>query len=214
MKGPPLGPCGEDITWPDQVAPRVRKASSTCKIKPQTSNLQASSAAGEARLSGGLGAESRVSTQRVRRGLHCRAHPCFARCRRVPTWRYRRLRAGGDCVPPWPGSGVTVRRGRFPPTCPDARKAGGGGCHQAHGAMACWGAHPGLFVCPPPLSLFAIRWAGLSLPGVRPDSRRVAASPPDRWRHGPWVLPSPAPPLVWGPGTAVVAGPSGGSASG
>ena len=39
MEGPPLGPAGEDITWPDQVAPRGRKASSTRKIKPQTSNL-------------------------------------------------------------------------------------------------------------------------------------------------------------------------------
>ena len=38
MEGPPLGPVGEDITWPDQVAPRGRKASSTRKIKPQTSN--------------------------------------------------------------------------------------------------------------------------------------------------------------------------------
>ena len=41
MEGPPLGPGGEDITWPDQVAPRGRKASSTRKIKPQTSNLSA-----------------------------------------------------------------------------------------------------------------------------------------------------------------------------
>ena len=39
MEGLPLGPGGEDITWPDQVAPRGRKASSTRKIKPQTSNL-------------------------------------------------------------------------------------------------------------------------------------------------------------------------------
>ena len=39
MEGPPLGSGGEDITWPDQVAPRGRKASSTRKIKPQTSNL-------------------------------------------------------------------------------------------------------------------------------------------------------------------------------
>ena len=39
LEGPPLGPSGEDITWPDQVAPRGRKASSTRKIKPQTSNL-------------------------------------------------------------------------------------------------------------------------------------------------------------------------------
>ena len=40
MKGPPLGPGWEDITWPDQVPPRGPKASSTCKIKPQTSNLK------------------------------------------------------------------------------------------------------------------------------------------------------------------------------
>ena len=39
MKGPPLGPGVEDITWPDQMAPRGRKASSTREIKPQTSNL-------------------------------------------------------------------------------------------------------------------------------------------------------------------------------
>ena len=39
MEGPPLGPGGEDITWPDQVAPRGQKASSTREIKPQTSNL-------------------------------------------------------------------------------------------------------------------------------------------------------------------------------
>ena len=39
MEGPPLGPGGEDITWPDQVPPRGRKASSTRKIKPQTSNF-------------------------------------------------------------------------------------------------------------------------------------------------------------------------------
>ena len=38
MEGPPLGPGGEDITWPDQVAPRGQKASSTRKIKPQISN--------------------------------------------------------------------------------------------------------------------------------------------------------------------------------
>ena len=39
LEGPPLGPGGEDITWPDQVAPRGRKASSTRKNKPQTSNF-------------------------------------------------------------------------------------------------------------------------------------------------------------------------------
>ena len=40
MEGPPLGPGGEDITWPDQVAPRGRKASSIRKMKPQNSNRQ------------------------------------------------------------------------------------------------------------------------------------------------------------------------------
>ena len=39
LEGPPLGPGGEDITWPDQVPPRGRKASSTRKIRPQTSNM-------------------------------------------------------------------------------------------------------------------------------------------------------------------------------
>ena len=39
MKGPPLGPGGEDITWPNQVAPQCQKASSTRKVKPQTSNV-------------------------------------------------------------------------------------------------------------------------------------------------------------------------------
>ena len=43
MKGPPLGHGGEVITWPDHVAPRGRKASSTRKIKPQTSNLMGQS---------------------------------------------------------------------------------------------------------------------------------------------------------------------------
>ena len=39
MRGPPLGPGGEDINRPDHVAPRRRMASSTRKIKPKTSNL-------------------------------------------------------------------------------------------------------------------------------------------------------------------------------
>ena len=34
----PLGSGGEDITWPDQVAPRGRNPSSTREIKPQASN--------------------------------------------------------------------------------------------------------------------------------------------------------------------------------
>ena len=39
MKGPPLGPGGEDITWPHHLAPRGRRRSSTRNFKPQTSNL-------------------------------------------------------------------------------------------------------------------------------------------------------------------------------
>ena len=38
MKGGPLGPGREDIHWPDQVAPRGRRMSSTRNVKPQTSN--------------------------------------------------------------------------------------------------------------------------------------------------------------------------------
>ena len=40
MKGPPLGPGVEDITWPDQVALRGRRTPSTRKVKPQTSHLR------------------------------------------------------------------------------------------------------------------------------------------------------------------------------
>ena len=39
MKGPPLSLGGEDICWPDQVAPWGGGASST--PKPQTANLKA-----------------------------------------------------------------------------------------------------------------------------------------------------------------------------
>ena len=39
MKGAPLGPGGEDITWPNQAAPPSRRTPSTRKITPQTSNL-------------------------------------------------------------------------------------------------------------------------------------------------------------------------------
>ena len=45
MRGPPLGPGGEDITWTHQVARRGRRTSSTRNIKPQTSNLFKSSPA-------------------------------------------------------------------------------------------------------------------------------------------------------------------------
>ena len=39
MKCPSLGTGGEDITWPEQVAPRDRKACGTGNLKPQNSNL-------------------------------------------------------------------------------------------------------------------------------------------------------------------------------
>ena len=39
MKGPSLGPGGEDITWPDQVVPQGQTAPSTRKVKLQNSNL-------------------------------------------------------------------------------------------------------------------------------------------------------------------------------
>ena len=39
MKGPPLGPGGKDIPWPDQVAPQDQKAPSTRSLKPQTAKL-------------------------------------------------------------------------------------------------------------------------------------------------------------------------------
>ena len=42
MQGSPLGPSGEDITWPDQVAPRGRRKLITRQVKPQTSNLKPS----------------------------------------------------------------------------------------------------------------------------------------------------------------------------
>ena len=38
MKGHQLGPGWEDITWPNQVASRRRKTSSTRNLRPQTSN--------------------------------------------------------------------------------------------------------------------------------------------------------------------------------
>ena len=71
MEGPPLGPGGEDITWPDQVAPRGRKASSTRKIKPQTSNLSSAAAA----AAGGAPAARAGSVPRVRGALEVAARP-------------------------------------------------------------------------------------------------------------------------------------------
>ena len=64
MEGPPLGPGGEDITWPDQVAPRGRKASSTRKIKPQTSNPSCRRRPQEAPTGGSASPEGNISKKR------------------------------------------------------------------------------------------------------------------------------------------------------
>ena len=73
MEGPPLGPGGEDITWPDQVAPRGRKASSTRKTKPQTSNLFEGDASSKMKLDleevdSGSSGDSGPATLRRRKG--------------------------------------------------------------------------------------------------------------------------------------------------
>ena len=57
-RAPPLGPAGEDITWPNQVAPWGRKASSTRKIKPQTSNLKPQHPSQEWRGTSGAGTQT------------------------------------------------------------------------------------------------------------------------------------------------------------
>ena len=93
MEGPPLGPGGEDITWPDQVAPRGRKASSTREIKPQTSNL----VGGPPRRTSCLAAESPGFT-----GLRAPSFPGFpvsplpGQCINSQPW----LRALTHCVAP------------------------------------------------------------------------------------------------------------------
>ena len=55
MKGLSLGQGREDITWPDQVAPRSRKASSTRNLKPQTSNLSPMDIRRQARFGSRIG---------------------------------------------------------------------------------------------------------------------------------------------------------------
>ena len=141
MEGPPLGPGGEDITWPDQVAPRGRKASSTRKIKPQTSNriLPARGASGVGRspthnrLSLGRTTGSRyplaVGAGAVgvgTRHLPQSARSCELALRAVGAARGRPARAPLACVwgvrgcalskalPPVPGA---CGRGPLPPGC-------------------------------------------------------------------------------------------------
>ena len=45
MQGPPPGPFGEDITWPDQVAPRGRR-----RLVPEKSSLKPQTATASERL--------------------------------------------------------------------------------------------------------------------------------------------------------------------
>ena len=90
---------------------------------------------------------------------------------------------------------------------PGESRQRGGVFAKAQGAMALWEEHPGPLdrahsaggtANHPLLSVFADRGPGLGPLDAGPDSRRVLASPPSRWRHRLWIAPSPAPPLGWG----------------
>ena len=72
MEGPPLGSGGEDITWPDQVAPRGRKASRTNKIKPKTSNPIACPTAAHVQLQSPPGNAVTLRTAKLRQRDTCR----------------------------------------------------------------------------------------------------------------------------------------------
>ena len=90
MEGPPLGPGGEDITWPDQVAPRGRKASSTRKIKPQTPNLKKDIPFMTHVFFIEIAVETRL--QKVLRGITRAAKWFVSRVRRIPrTAPYQRF---------------------------------------------------------------------------------------------------------------------------
>ena len=102
MKGPPLGPGGEDITWPDQVAPRGRKASSTRENKPQTSNLKCPACG---------------------KGRHSREDCWVLHPHKAPEWLQDRLKSkkigkGGQAKPIAQGGGKGKepdKGGKFPP---------------------------------------------------------------------------------------------------
>ena len=109
MGGPQLGPGGEDITWPDQVAPRGRKASSTRKIKPQTSNLKPQT--WSARCSGAL------------------LWACLSAATPAGAGGWGRLGArcaGQAASPPRPGVAVPSGGGRAPPQLLWLPSLGGG----------------------------------------------------------------------------------------
>ena len=127
MEGPPLGPGGEDITWPDQEAPRGRKASSTRKIKPQTSHDPLVTTAHSGRAEGGFrsaGAHGRAVHGPPLTPLHPGAAP-----RPRP-----QAHAGGECADdarwarieyrrPPPGRGAGRLRRDPPPHPPSVPQA-------------------------------------------------------------------------------------------
>ena len=108
MKGPQLGPCGEDITWPEKVAPRGRRAPSTCKTKAPSSNLtHMPPAVGGS--SGGCPAVWSISQHRgycFHQSTVRSPHPCGSSCgppllgRRPPPWAV--CRQACHRLLPWP----------------------------------------------------------------------------------------------------------------
>ena len=230
MKSPPLGPGGEAITWPFQVAPQGRRAHSTRNVKPQTSNLRPRF-------------PSSPAPPLARRVVPRRGGGGAAGWLGVPYVRTRSTRPR----PPG-GPGVGERWGRQPGSlfsgsegdsiavrAPVSRAAGvglpGGTPHRVPANVVSprirGNASPphvlargrlGVCVCPgsgahglpggapwavglhPPPPVLAIRGLGLRLPGVGPHSRQVATIPPGCRRHPPWIPPSPEPLLVLGLG--------------
>ena len=133
MEGPPLGPGGEDTTWPHQVAPRGQKASSTRKIKPQTSNPRRSAVAapgvqGHFRLARvGDSVDSLLDVHAAARGLiqnRALRHPVAqgGACGRVPHRRQHSVIGAGSGVslgaPVFSGAVAPIHAGQRAGTLP------------------------------------------------------------------------------------------------
>ena len=85
MKGPRLGPGGKDITWPNQVASWGRKASSTRKHKPETTNRNLGGDLVQPRWrSSEITLPSPAGRRRGARILHGHSHRSMAVCHRSP----------------------------------------------------------------------------------------------------------------------------------
>ena len=170
-----------------------------------------------------LRAAARVSGQRARRALHCRARPCVARRRHVPTWRYPLPRARWRCGPQGPGSRGRVQLGRLPPTRPGAQTAQGGCMPKLRGPWPSEGSTLGRSPAPAqpaarphtPFS-FCVRQQGSS---AQPTGRS-ARLPAGRRRPSRPLAPSLVGCAITcgstcvGAGAAAVAGSPGGRASG